>query len=207
MEQMTTLIDNKELGIGCQIIRMEQEKTAQALADLTKAQADLVIAKSAAKPTKSSTVADTPFKKSDGSKAAKKEEIDHTKRIEVSTLFTREQRSTFDYEDKNRILASISKGIHDGYQEFDLDALMRNDKGEDRSKALQAITSTIQCNQRLKEKLLPFGTAEVFQITLLDPDDLTKVRKTVDLFTEFSKVDEAEIIESCNTYCEMSDNK
>jgi len=104
-------------------------------------------------------------------------------------------------------LASISKSIPEGYQEFDLDALMRNDKNEDCSKALQSITNTIQCNQRLKEKLLPYGTADVFQITLLDPSALIKVRKTVDLFTEFSKVDESKIIESCNTYCEMSNNK
>ena len=59
---------------------------------------------------------------------------------------------------------SACKGIANGYQDIDLDALLRHEKSEDRSNALKAITHVIDTNERLLDAMIPFGMDEVFQI-------------------------------------------
>jgi len=91
LTEITNQVANREASLNREILR-EQDSLNEALASLTKAQEDLEVAKRAAKPTKPSPKIDTPFKKKDGTLIKDKfEKADHSKRIEVSTLFTREQ--------------------------------------------------------------------------------------------------------------------
>ena len=65
---------------------------------------------------------------------------------------------------------------------------MRSDKIEERSKALRALTNTIQSNTRLKEKFIPYGSDQVFKIVIPDPLNTDIALHIYDLFTDFQKV-------------------
>ena len=121
-------------------------------------------------------------------------------------LYDREVRSTFDYESTSKLRQATSKGIPHGYQDIDLDALMHQDKSEDRSKALKAITHVIDSNERLLEAMIPFGMDEVFQIKILNPADPTQATGIYSLIKEFNDVTEEQIIKSCNDLTLYSDN-
>ena len=187
--------------------QLEDDKI-QALQEKAKAEAETLnaYAKAANAVVTANTTTNVKTIQSPFKGAKKNTKIVHADRVAVTTLYDRTKRSTFAYEDNSRIFSSVSKGITDGYKEFDLDALMRNDKIEDRSAALRSITGTIQCNHRLKEKLQPYGMADVFRVIILDDMNTDVVTKSADLFTEFSNVTAADVIKSCNTYCEMSSN-
>lgn len=85
------------------------------------------------------------------------------KHQEVSGLYQCNTCSKFKYEDNNCLYIQLTKGISDGYQELDLDIFMRSNKIDERSKALHALTNTIQCNTCLKEKFIPYGSDQVFK--------------------------------------------
>ena len=107
-------------------------------------------AKAAVTPPKSSKASiTTPFRDHGG------EARDTRTRLANTRLYSREQRQNFSYEDVARVQGNITKGIPNGYKDFDLDALMRTDKVDDRSQALQAVCLAVETTRRLEDKLIP----------------------------------------------------
>ena len=169
--------------------------------ECAKAAAKATSAALATAATTSTTRLTSPIKKPSlfsVSSAITGQKIGH--RLSHTVLYSRDQRTTFTYEDTSRFRAQAIKGISNGYQTTDLDALARTDKPEDRSKALKSITKVIQTNHRFEEALAPFGMDEVFKINILESGNPRFVAESYNLFEDWHKVTPQQIIESCNNY-------
>ena len=99
-----------------------------------------------------------------------------------------------------RVQGNITKGIPNGYKDFDLDALMRTDKVDDRSQALQAVCLAVETTRRLEDKLIPYGSNEVFKIYKDLSTDHRTCAEVYNLFTDFAQVTPEDVILSCNRY-------
>ena len=130
------------------------------------------------------------------------EEIRHDTKTRLSNtrLYSRDQRKDFSYEDVARVQGNITKGIPNGYKDFDLDALMRTDKVDDHSQALQAVCLAVETTRHLEDKLIPYGSNEVFMVYKDLSPDHTSCAEVYNLFTDFAQVTPDEVIASCNHF-------
>lgn len=117
---------------------------------------------------------------------------------EGAQMYDRAARAAFSFEDAQRArhgISNVPKHIP-RIKQVDLDALARSSDVSSRSKALQHVTSTMESLRRLEEHLSVYGSNEAFHVLVgVNPSDVTKASKVVNLFTDWAQVTPGQVIE------------
>lgn len=121
-------------------------------------------------------------------------------------IITRTQRADTKHFDASAVTAmttKLHKGIKNGFQPIQLDEMATSDHSD----LLNDITHLQDCLHDLKRLLAFYSMDEIFQVAKFHPESTVadpRVKRFVDLFTDFGQVTLEEVKESCHYYLRCS---